>query len=446
MLTPEAALAAYQEHGSWRQAAFVLGVHPQTVQKWASRLDPALIGGAPTRDRARLAALDITPPPAPRPAFASPPVTLPELPDEDVPIDEVWRGLIDSYARASARSAALDWMRIALPTDGPVGLMVFGDPHLGAHGFNAPLFLRHCELCRTVPYLYGVGIGDMANNWVGNLAREYANQETSRRTERRLIEWFLRESGVRFAFATAGNHDVWEQGTVIQNLMADGHTFIADWEAKVRLAFADGTEIRVHAAHDFPGHSMWNPGHGLVRAALMSSDADLYLAGHRHCAALQFVERPDNTTAWVVRARGYKEMDPYARQKGYPQAKSCAAVLVIIDPTAADPIGRVTVYPDVEAGVRELVNRRREHETTRAQRAPRAGASAEPGGRAGRADRRGKKHGGNKPGAPARRRGAAVRKPAEKDAGSARRATAKPLRQPAGQERAAAPARRKQRT
>lgn len=439
MITPEIVCAAYRQHGTLKATAEALGIATSTAHAYIKRGSPEILRPAGGQFRAT------------RPLYASPPVNVPALPDGEIGIDALWSRLIEDYEHNAARRAAVSWMPIGIPTAGPIALLVFGDPHLGAHGFNAPLFLRHCEICRTVPHVYGVGVGDNSNNWVGNLARLYADQGTSRAQENRLVRWFLRESGVRFAFCTAGNHDYWNQGTVIQEAIADGHTFIADWEARVRLTFADGAEIKVHAAHDFPGHSMWNPGHGLVRAALMTSDADLYVAGHKHCAALQFVERPDNSVAWIVRARGYKEDDPYAKQKGFSQNRSCAGVLVVLDPGAVDPTGRVQVFPDVDAGIRQLIALRSHYEQSRrrpaakAEAAKPAATAATPGDRPSRGDRRRKNDTGKTTGRRSRLRDPAVRGAAQADARPARRSRKTPVRQPAGKGGAAAAPGRKKR-
>lgn len=454
MLTPEQALAAYHQHGSQRAAGEALGVHPQTLWRYARMADRTLKspgpGGRLKHDRA---GTPVTGPiDQPTPHNLTPPVRWAPPPSPDAPIADVIANLVADYERQSAHRRALTWMPIEIPVDGPVALLYFGDPHMGAHGWNAPLFLRHCEICRTVPYVYGAAAGDMTNNWVGSLARLYAHQETSARTEHRLIKWFLRDAGVKFAFATAGNHDEWNNGNVITDALTDGHTFINDWEAKLRLTFPDGNEIRVHAAHDFPGHSMYNPGHGLVRAAMMTSDADVYFAGHKHSPAIQMVERPNGSIAWAIRARGYKEMDRYAITKGFTQWESCAGVFVIIRPDAP-PAGRILPFADVEAGVEVFKAMRGTYEAGRRttvavckkpgtpsgakQKAPKGKPAARAGRRAGGSDGRGQVDGRKGAAKKPRFPRAAVRGAAESNAGRAGRAGTASVGKPRGKSRAA---------
>ena len=153
-----------------------------------------------------------------------------------------------------------------------------------------------------------------------------------------------------------GNHDEWESGADILRLMNVAKVPMLDWEAKFEIR-TPGTKraVRVHAAHDFPGHSMWNGTHGAMRAAKMVTDADLYVCGHRHDWGIQHFEVAGRDRCpLIIRTRGYKFLDHYATRNGYQQSQSGAAVLTIIDPTVLDPAGRVLAFPDVEQGVRVL--------------------------------------------------------------------------------------------
>lgn len=276
-------------------------------------------------------------------------------PARDLPIEEIRKQCRRRFEQAAAVRAADMWRPIRINDNGPVGILWFGDPHLDDDSCNWPLLERHVELCRTTPGLYGANIGDTTNNWVGRLMRLYADQETSRHTARRLAKWFLSDSGVNWILWLLGNHDAWESGGDILQLM-NGHSILMrDWEAQVKFVFPGGQEIKCHAAHDFPGSSQWNIGHGPGKAARMASDGDLFVCGHKHDWTIQQFEIAGRfKTPTIIRVRGYKWHDMHAVVNGYQSAQSGAAILTILNPGATDPAGRVMAFSDVEAGAAVL--------------------------------------------------------------------------------------------
>lgn len=109
---------------------------------------------------------------------ATPKFTAPELPSSLPSIEE----LLDQRTAQGDRSLAADEARhlinVDIHIDGPYGLWVWGDPHVDADGCNMRLLRSHVELAKH-PYIVSGHIGDIANFWVGRLARLYAHQSTS---------------------------------------------------------------------------------------------------------------------------------------------------------------------------------------------------------------------------------------------------------------------------
>lgn len=321
-------MASYREavatHGSIRAAARALGVPYSTLHGRLQREAPSRRATAGRRASPRISDL----------------------------IDARTREF-DRKLQAVQREA---WQPVTVRESQPFGVLWFGDPHLDDDGCNWRVLMRHVELCASTPGLYGANIGDSTNNWVGRLMRLYAEQETSRQTARELARWFLADSGVKWLCWLMGNHDEWESGADILRLMNTARVPMYDWQAKFELRVPGVKRaIRVHAAHDFPGHSMWNITHGPQRAAKMSAAADLYVCGHKHDWGIQHFEMAgQDRCPLIVRARGYKWIDHYATRNGYQQSSSGAAILTIIDARASDPAGRVTAFADIEQGVRVL--------------------------------------------------------------------------------------------
>lgn len=318
--------AAVGLHGSQRQAARALGIARSTLQHHLNKC--------------------------------------PVLPDDHEPIDDLRARLRKQFERKHARHVAEKWLPLTLPEAGPFAFVWFGDPHLGDDSCNLPLLERHIDVCRQ-PGVYGGCVGDYSNNWVGKLLRKYADQNTSKSAERELIRWFAKDCGVDWRLWLIGNHDAWNEGEAILGLIVDRAFYLAGWQAQVTLRTSQ-SEWKVHCAHSFPGHSMWNSNHGGLRQAKMNSPAELFVEGHTHNYGLQSFEKAgDGRVANLVQTRGYKWHDEYAVTKGYHQGQSGASVMTIFDPHARTAAGRVTCFGDVELGADFLKFMRKDRTSVR---------------------------------------------------------------------------------
>jgi len=285
-------------------------------------------------------------------------IEFPDFPPENVPIESVIERLKEQSRIRKASYEAHTWFPIKVKDSSPIGIMWFGDPHVDDNGCDWELLARHAELCR-LPGVYGANIGDTTNNWFGRLASKYASQDTSVSTARRLAAWLLLDSGVRWLITLLGNHDQWGDGAAILAEMVKRHgthkVILHDWEARFVLAFPNGAEIKVWAAHDFPGDSMWNPLHGPVKAARFGPDVDLLVCGHKHNWGVSQWELADKGTSPVmIRTRGYKFNDEYARRIGKQDQKAGSSIFTIIDPNGATREARIIPFADVEQGVEYL--------------------------------------------------------------------------------------------
>jgi hypothetical protein len=288
--------------------------------------------------------------------------TASELPDDDEPVEAIIDMMVRRYEKRKAHHSAKRWRRFDVPTDGPYGLMVFGDPHIDDDGCDWPLLKRHCALAASTPALYAVNIGDTTNNWSGRLARLYAEQETGRTTARKLVKWLLNDSGVPWWLWILGNHDTWPGPTGADTLdrFKPHSVTMEDWGAKVTLVSPNGAEFRVHASHDFSGHSQWNPLHGPMKEARWGDQAHLYVAGHKHNWSLFAGEHEHKGSLfWLARAKGYKALDSYADRLGFGSQAHGASILAVVDPGAVGTPSHVSCFADPEEGVEFLDFKRR---------------------------------------------------------------------------------------
>lgn len=282
-------------------------------------------------------------------------LNFPKLPSADVTAVTLIKRLAREAELKANKRDAEKWFRVHVNDKKPIGILWFGDPHLGADT-NWKRLQDDVAICATTPGMYGANLGDSSNNWVGRLSRLYGDADISRQSERKLIKWFLAEAGITWLVWLMGNHDEWEHGAdLIRAMDIHGKVPMLDWEARFKLIFAGKKEIKIHAAHDFPGHSVYNPTHANARAVrFLNSDADLYICGHRHTFGFQQFETPETGRCPVmIRAAGYKVGDSHSRRLGFSEATQGSSVLTIIDPNAG-PAGRVLSFADIKQGARVL--------------------------------------------------------------------------------------------
>jgi hypothetical protein len=299
---------------------------------------------------------------APR-APMSPRFDPPPIPADDIPVEQLIDQLAERFERRAENAAAKRWMRFALHDAGPYVLAFVGDPHLDDNGCNWPLLKRDVELMRR-PHVHGIMLGDVTNNWSGKLQRLYAHQDVSRDRAWKLAEWFWQ--AVPWLLLVKGNHDIWSQshgqGDPL-DWMARGSAALEDWQARIEVAAGQHT-LRVWASHDFKGSSLYNPLHGPMRAQRFSpGDADILAAGHQHHWEIFSGEDADKTTRphWLVRARGYKYLDPHADRHQYASQQHGATIAAVIDPSRDGPAA-VQCYADLAEAVEILEFKRQRWE------------------------------------------------------------------------------------
>jgi hypothetical protein len=332
---------------------FIIGGSPSAFEEAAKRLKISS-GGITTRLRRgeQLYGLTLTQTMLPSQA---PEVELPVFPDEDAPIGDVIALMSKRFKQRQISHDAHTWFPVKVNDRKPIGILFVGDPHVDDNGCNWPVLEEHARICRETAGLYAVNIGDSMNSWGGRLIRKYADQDTSRKTARRLAEWLLLDSGMKWLVWLAGNHEHMDDSFPLLVQMSKRfktqQVVMHDWEARFVLTFPGGQEFRIFAAHDFPGNSMWNPLHGQVKAAMFGNNIDVAVCGHKHNYAVSQWELPEQGNApLMLRVRGYKHMDDFARRIGKQEQEEGQSILVVFDPGAKTKAGRVQAFVDVEQG------------------------------------------------------------------------------------------------
>jgi hypothetical protein len=323
----------YKELGSHKKVAEALGIAKSTVWK---RLQDAKESGH---------------------RLIGDGVSIPPLPADNLPIDE----RIDILCRKfEAKKRAYDlntWFDVQVHEDLPIGMVMFGDPHLDNSGANWPLIKSHARLVSSTPGCYGVNIGDTTDNWTGGLARLYAHNGVTLKEARDLVDWFMHGSGIPWLVWLVGNHDAWGDGATILDLLSKKYgtkkVVAHEWEARFRVVFpnAGNKSYKINCAHNFPGNSQWNPLHGLSKAAMLKEDADILACGHLHNYAYATFENSNRgKVQHLLRVRGYKHCDGYARALGIYEQEHGSSGMFVMDPWAKEEPAQLMFFPSVEGG------------------------------------------------------------------------------------------------
>jgi hypothetical protein len=272
----------------------------------------------------------------------------PDLPSSELPAEQLIDQACKRFDGHLAAREARRWMEIKVKSNKPIGLAFVGDPHLDNNGCNWPLLRRDIRVLEDTPGMHALNLGDVTDNWVGRLVRLYADQEMSKKQAWKLAKYFLRDCKIKWMCHLLGNHDQWNDGPYLIKANAAPVVPVEDWGSKFQLVFANGARVRIHAAHDFPGNSIWNAMHGPQKAAMMLEQADIYAAGHKHNWGINQSENANRDFVYhLIRARGYKVIDQYADNLGYASQKYGATITAIIDPVGVG-VNKIRCFADLE--------------------------------------------------------------------------------------------------
>ncbi len=224
-------------------------------------------------------------------------------------------------------------INVQVKMHGPVGILHFGDPHVDDDGTDIEALERHAELVRTTPGLFGANVGDTTNNWVGRLARLYADQSTSAAEAWQLAEWFV--ESVEWLYLVDGNHDLFSgAGNPLRWIMGRQTGVHRASEVRLSLNFPNGAAVRINARHDFAGHSQWNPAHGVMKATTMGQRDHIAICGHKHVSGYGVLKDPaSGITCHAIQVASYKVYDRYAKERGFRDQHISPCCVTVIDPT-----------------------------------------------------------------------------------------------------------------
>lgn len=343
----ELVAALRQTGGSRTAAAQILGVTPRAV---LDRISGARNKGMTIPDAPPANQMGRPQKPSQAQETASP-LVFPVLPDGKLDIDSLIQRRRETFARKNEAHEARKLVTVKVKSDQPIAVVLLGDPHVDDDGTDLGRLADDIATINRTDGMYAGCIGDVQNNWIGRLARLYANQETTASQSWQLAEWFVQSLSKRWLFMVAGNHDSWSgTGDPMRWIQRQADVKLAgDHTVRLALQFANGREIRIAARHDWPGSSMWNPSHGQLRAASLTHHDHIIVSGHKHTGGYQLVRVPASSLlAHCIQLGSYKIHDSYADELGLPPRMIAPSCTAILNPKAGE-LGMVRIEHDVEA-------------------------------------------------------------------------------------------------
>jgi len=269
-----------------------------------------------------------------------------QVPSASRDIERLLLDLQGSFQRKKAHHESKRNVVITMPDDGPYMAVAFGDPHAGDPGCDIQRLGELMAFCKETPRVHAFNVGDLTNNWVGNLSRLYAHQDTTQSEEFKLIEWLL--TSTNWLFLIFGNHDIWTPASELLaskcgvNGVRHGGRFI------LRSGHYCTT---IDCRHSHRGNSQYDAAFGAKKQMYRGNPADIIVSGHIHTSASGIIS---NGVAGVightVRVGSFKKYDDYADANHFDHDDIGPAAFFVVRPYKDQP-AKVSTFWDEESAM-----------------------------------------------------------------------------------------------
>lgn len=274
--------------------------------------------------------------------------------------------LIDQQKKAFARKRSKGTWRkprdIELHYEGPFMVILFGDKHVDDDGTDLETLDYWIDHLDAADRRYGIALGDWSNNWLRFLGFLYSDQETSKDEGWELVKHYIDKMGPDLLAGCGGNHDNWNDGIRLMHEMMARHQVVHEADA-LRIRFKQkGVDkpITIGIRHNFPGNSIYNPVHGVMRSAIFGWRDTILAGGDKHISGHASVKDPD--TGFLTRCEqvaSFKLLDRYADEKGFMDKHVTPAVAYVLRPWFGEDDPRRAVRFEDPADARAFLDQAR---------------------------------------------------------------------------------------
>lgn len=211
--------------------------------------------------------------------------------DEYPDPDEVYARACEEWRRAEELLDRREMQKLQFD-HGPVALTFVGDQHLGGNGVNVPRCFAEAELVARTPGMWAVLLGDTLDNFVRQaLLKVRLFAKFSIPDEWALVRRYLGILGPKLVLSVSGNHEGWTRRLA-------GVDYFREAVAEVNpdcIYDVDDARVLVKVGeipfygrirHKWKGSSIYNPTHGIERAAKWDADFQWGVGAHTHQAGV----------------------------------------------------------------------------------------------------------------------------------------------------------------
>ena len=220
---------------------------------------------------------------------------------------------------------------------GPVGFALLADQHFGDGGVDYPRAEKEAQIVADTPGLYAILAGDVVNNFIiTKLAQARYDTRLSIPDEWALLRGYLRILSPKLQVVVGGNHDQWVTMLTGIDYFRDvvgefSPTVIYDSDDCLVDAEVAEWSVSMRIRHKWKGSSIYNPTHGIERAAKWDQDFIIGMGAHTHVSGVARSFNIGGVNGMALLAGSYKRVDSYARRQGFAKPNTSTAVAVIID-------------------------------------------------------------------------------------------------------------------
>lgn len=275
-------------------------------------------------------------------------------PDED----EVFARACKLFDQRSVIEAARQQQRIEFAGNGPVCIVQMADQHCGSAGSDYRRMEYEAQVVRDTPGMWAGTVGDLVDNFVFAWCTKIRQHtRLSITDEIVLARRYLGILAPKLLYAVGGNHDKWTMylsgiDYFREVIAAANPSTIYDTDDSTIVIAVGGHEWTLRIRHKWAGYSIYNPTHGIERAAKFDKGRyfDVGIGAHTHVSGLARPFNNGGKTGLAVQCGTYKLYDNYAVEGGFPEANKSTAIALMFDPR----YGTVRAYENIDEAAEHL--------------------------------------------------------------------------------------------
>lgn len=224
---------------------------------------------------------------------------------------------------------------ISIDDDKPIGLVFWGDWHLGAKGIDYEQFDKDLEIINNTDGLYVVGMGDYKDNANAVIHPNSVQEEIAQSDmQDRIVLRKFEQTAEKHIVTIRGCHDDFDKRLsnkdFIQSL-CDITGAVNLWHGGIINLTIGTQEYRIGARHKYKFESSLNTTNTQRNFINEFGHCDIVALAHKHYCELQHTQRMGDNTIYL-RSGSYKRYDEFGQKlAGYEGIHGVPVVILMPD-------------------------------------------------------------------------------------------------------------------